>query len=108
MTRDRPTPAPGSVDLSVRRMEQLIARLLQAGVLASGVLLVAGAALGAAAPAAGTRLLTAGLLVLIATPVLRVAVSVAVFARQGDRTFVLVTGGVLALLVLSFLLGKAG
>ena len=49
-----------------------------------------------------------GLLLLIATPVLRVAVSVCVFAAQRDRAFTAITSLVLLLLVISFLLGKAG
>ncbi len=56
----------------------------------------------------GRALVMAGLLVLIATPVLRVAVSVLAFVYQRDRTFVVITSLVLALLVASFVLGKAG
>jgi uncharacterized membrane protein len=51
---------------------------------------------------------TVGLLVLVATPVLRVAASIGLFALQRDRAFVAVTSLVLALLVTSFVLGKAG
>lgn len=56
----------------------------------------------------GRALVMAGLLLLIATPVLRVAVSVLAFVYQRDRTFVIITAVVLALLVASFVLGKAG
>ena len=49
-----------------------------------------------------------GLLLLIVTPVLRVAVSVGVFAAQRDRAFTVITSVVLLLLIISFLLGKAG
>jgi uncharacterized membrane protein len=56
----------------------------------------------------GQALVTAGLLVLIATPVARVALSIAVFARQRDRVFVAATTVVLGLLLLSFVLGRAG
>ena len=49
-----------------------------------------------------------GLLLLIATPVARVAVSIVLFARERDYTFVLITSTVLALLILSFVLGAAG
>jgi uncharacterized membrane protein len=56
----------------------------------------------------GTPLVVAGLLLLIATPVLRVAVSMALFAGQRDRTFVAITLAVLVLLLLSFVLGRAG
>ena len=50
----------------------------------------------------------AGLILLIATPVARVAVSVLVFVVERDGAFVLITLFVLILLLLSFLLGKAG
>jgi uncharacterized membrane protein len=55
----------------------------------------------------GPALVMLGLLVLIATPVLRVAVSIVGFARQRDRTFVVITTVVLALLMVSFTLGRA-
>jgi uncharacterized membrane protein len=49
-----------------------------------------------------------GLLVLIATPVMRVALSVVTFWLEKDRAFVIITASVLSLLILSLLLGKAG
>ena len=52
--------------------------------------------------------IVAGLVLLIATPVIRVAVSLVAFTRERDRTFVAITATVLFLLLLSFLLGKAG
>lgn len=58
--------------------------------------------------ARGQAVVTVGLLVLVATPVLRVAASIGLFALQRDRAFVAVTSLVLALLVTSFVLGKAG
>jgi uncharacterized membrane protein len=42
-----------------------------------------------------------GLLLLIATPIARVALSLLAFAKQHDRTYMLVTGIVLALLLYS-------
>jgi uncharacterized membrane protein len=56
----------------------------------------------------GQAVIVAGLLLLIATPVTRVAVSLVAFARERDRAFVGITATVLFLLLLSFLLGKAG
>ena len=55
----------------------------------------------------GEAVIMAGLLLLIATPVMRVAVSIVAFLIERDRTFVIVTSFVLAMLILSFLLGKA-
>jgi uncharacterized membrane protein len=56
----------------------------------------------------GRAIVTFGLLLLVATPVLRVAVSVLAFVYQRDRTFVVITSVVLLLLLTSFMLGKAG
>jgi uncharacterized membrane protein len=56
----------------------------------------------------GQALVMLGLLVLMATPVLRVAVSLVSFLRSRDRAFTLLTSAVLVLLLLSLFLGKAG
>ena len=55
----------------------------------------------------GQAIVMLGLLVLMATPVLRVAVSLVSFLRSRDRAFALLTSAVLFLL-LSLFLGKAG
>jgi uncharacterized membrane protein len=55
----------------------------------------------------GQAIVVLGLLILIATPVLRVAVSILVFLEQRDRTYVAITVTVLTLLILSFFLGGA-
>jgi uncharacterized membrane protein len=54
-----------------------------------------------AAALSGRGLIQLGLLVLMATPVARVALSLAVFSLQRDRIYVAVTLVVLALLLLS-------
>jgi len=56
----------------------------------------------------GQAIVVVGLLLLIATPVMRVAVSIFAFMYEGDRTYVLITSVVLALLMLSFALGRGG
>jgi uncharacterized membrane protein len=56
----------------------------------------------------GSAIVLAGLFLLIATPVMRVAVSIIAFAIERDWIFVVVTSTVLGLLMLSFLLGRAG
>lgn len=53
----------------------------------------------------GIAWMTVGLLVLIATPVMRVAISALLFARMGDRIFVGITLFVLTMLIVSFFLG---
>jgi uncharacterized membrane protein len=54
----------------------------------------------------GQAIVTVGLLLLIATPVIRVAVSIFAFIYQHDRTYTVITLVVLCLLLLSFVLGK--
>jgi uncharacterized membrane protein len=49
-----------------------------------------------------------GLMVLIATPVSRIAISVVAFALEKDWRYVAITSAVLLILIISFLLGKAG
>ena len=56
----------------------------------------------------GQSFVMLGLLVLIATPVARVAASVLVFIAERDRLYVLMTSIVLILLIASFFLGAAG
>ncbi len=53
-------------------------------------------------------IITLGLLILVATPVLRVAVSVVAFEMEHDRKYTIITVIVLAILITSFLLGKGG
>jgi len=54
----------------------------------------------------GQAVVAVGLLMLIVTPIMRVAVSIIGFALQRDRAFVLITSAVLAILIVSFALGK--
>lgn len=56
----------------------------------------------------GAAVIVAGLLLLISTPVIRVLVSVFAFALEKDRAYVVITLVVFLLLLLSFVLGKAG
>lgn len=56
----------------------------------------------------GQAIVMAGLLVLIATPICRVAILIVAFLYRGDRLFALLAAIVLCLLLLSFVLGKAG
>ena len=56
----------------------------------------------------GEAIIMLGLLLLIATPVMRVAVSIFAFLFEHDPVFVAVTTFVLAMLILSFVLGNAG
>ena len=53
----------------------------------------------------GQALIIAGLLLLIATPIARVAISIVAFASERDWTYVAITGAVFILLILSLMAG---
>ena len=82
------------------RTEVTLGRVLTIGTRASTACLAAGLMLTFFIPEARVTavLLTAGIVVLMATPVTRVIVSVVAFTRQRDWLFVLYTFIVLALL----------
>ena len=54
----------------------------------------------------GQAIISLGVLLLIATPVARVALSIIVFAIERDRLYVAITAAVLTLLLISFALGS--
>jgi uncharacterized membrane protein len=107
-------------------IERMVSRVLGIGIGAAVVLMVAGLVLGLASgegmpdhtasladlpgglgegdPAAYVSL---GLLVLVATPFVRVGGSVVAFARERDRRYTLATAVVLAVMCLGVVLGKA-
>ena len=120
-----PRSAPSSND---EKLEQVLGNLLRAGVMVSGVVVLAGGVLyllrhGSAVPhyrvfsgepsdlrhvrgivsdalaLQGRGLIQLGLLLLVATPVARVLFSLVGFALQRDRTYVVVTLIVLAVLI---------
>lgn len=122
--------------LSDHEVEQLVGRLLQIGVLLSAIVVIIGGVLLLAqhggdhavySPFRGEpeylrslggifkgafaydslAIVQLGLLLLIATPVLRVAFTLVAFAIQRDRTYVLITLIVLAVLMYGLLFGKA-
>jgi uncharacterized membrane protein len=124
------------MDKAEQRMDEIIGRLLQAGVIwAAAFVLVGGAVYLArhSTPATnyevfqgepqelrtvsgifhealalrGRALIQLGLLILIATPIARVAFSVAAFLYQRDWKYVVVTLIVLGLLLYSLLGGHA-
>lgn len=85
------------------RLERIIGVVLSSGVTASSICLAAGLALsvlGAAVPVA-TWLLQAGIIVLLATPAARVAVSIVQYASERDWIFTTLTAIVLVELMVS-------
>jgi uncharacterized membrane protein len=118
----RPAQPPQTAQIFV---ERLVERLLSVAIGVSVSLMLLGVALGLAAgdglpdavlgvsglPEALMRwepaaYLSLGLLVLMATPFIRVAGALVVFAMERDRRYVLVTAAVLAVMCLSVLLGQ--
>ena len=85
-------------------LEALLGRLMLAGVICSASSLLIGLArfLGGAGPRATAIALAFGLVVLMATPVMRVAVSVVESLRTGDWFFISTTIAVMVLLGLTF------
>lgn len=106
------------------RMEQTIGNLLRVGVLLAAAVVFAGGGWFLAASGRGTShfehfnprihgmrsigslplaegIILAGLMILIATPVARVAFSLVAFAREGDRLYVGLTAIVLLILLYS-------
>jgi uncharacterized membrane protein len=107
-------------------IERVVSRVLRVGIAAAVVLMLSGLVLGVAkgedvprhvVPLAdlasgltsldSAAWLSAGLLVLVGTPFVRVGGSVIAFAVERDRRYVLVTAVVLAIMCLGVLLGKA-
>ena len=56
----------------------------------------------------GQAIVTAGLLVLIAIPVARVALSIVLFIIERDRLYAAITATVFFVLLISFVIGRAG
>jgi uncharacterized membrane protein len=77
---------------------------LKIGAYTAFALIVAGLILQLAVPW-GTKVTAAGLLVLLATPALRIIVACLQFLRERDFKYALVSFGVLAIVVLAYVLG---
>jgi len=121
--------------LTEHQVEVTIGNLLRAGVIAAGITVFIGGILylirhGAQIPEyrvfrgeqvdirgvggilknvlslKGRSIIQMGLLILIATPIARVAFSVYAFAREGDRIYIVVTLIVLSILIYSLLGGR--
>ncbi len=84
--------------------DRALSLTLKAGAYTAFALIVAGLLLQWATPW-GIKVATAGLLVLLATPVLRIVVACIQFFRQHDFKYALVSLGVLSIVVLAYFLG---
>jgi uncharacterized membrane protein len=90
-------------DESLDRLERNLGRLLQAGVFSAAACLAIGlvAWMTAGPSAAATMALTIGLVILMATPILRVVVSLVAYVRMRDWFFVITTITVFVLLAVT-------
>ena len=88
------------------RLERWLGRALTVGIAISTLLLGIGLvlSLAGATPEASSLLLRLGLITLMATPVARVTVSVFEYGAQRDWMFLVLTGTVLTMLVMSLLI----
>lgn len=87
-------------DESLARLETRLGRLLVAGLAAAAASLAAGLVLFFVRPgsASADSVLAVGLMILMATPILRVVVSVVEYVRMRDWFFVAITLSVLGVL----------
>ncbi len=90
-------------DEAVSRLETHLGRLLLAGVLSASVCLGVGLAMWmiAGPSTLATAIMTAGLMILMATPILRVIVSLVEWIRMRDWFFVVTTIVVLGVLLVT-------
>jgi len=84
--------------------DRVLSLTLKFGAYTAFALIVAGLLLQLAVPW-GAKVAAAGLLVLLATPVLRIVVACLQFLREHDFKYALVSFGVLAIVVLAYVLG---
>lgn len=90
-------------------IELVLARLLRIGSLVAAALLGAGICLMAIGLTGfAPKLITAGLLFLLSTPVLRVFAAAVIFVRERDWYFALFSAVVLCSLALGIFLGSVG
>ena len=99
MSLDETLAAP--VRDPLQRLERLLGRVLVTGVVLSASILAAGIVLTLARWPVAPLLLRAGLIVLMATPILRVVVSVAEYLRLRDCFFAATALAVLLVLLTS-------
>lgn len=81
------------------QLEIMIGRVLRLGVVTSTACLTIGLGLALVQPQSSPVLLNVGILLLIATPAARVAMSIVEYAIARDRTFLILTSIVLLELV---------
>jgi len=100
--RDQRARAPSAGETLDARMPNLIGRILQVGVAVAAAVTVIGFALLLSGQGGGV-VIQLGVLILVATPVVRVAFTVIWFARERDHLYTGMALFVLAVLALGLL-----
>ena len=88
-------------DEGLSRLEHQLSRLLRIGVLLSGACLAAGLIMHFAGVSAGETAMRAGLILLMAIPVTRIAASFVDAVRRADRLLAFATAFVLVVMALT-------
>lgn len=93
----------------VERVELAVARLLRLGTAIATLLMASGLAilLLRLPTSYGPTLITAGLIALVSTPLLRVAAALTIYLKVGDLTYAVISLTVLAVVFAGILLGQA-
>lgn len=91
----------------LEQTELFLGHFLRWGVLTSAAILVAGLVAGYIAPDWSASVTRAGIVLLIALPIARVAVTLVIFFIQRDFIYVGITAFVLTVLLLGLTLGRA-
>ena len=84
--------------------DHVLALTLKAGAYTAFAMILAGIVLQYWT-AIGSKITYAGLIVLLATPVLRILVAAVQFMRERDLKYVLISVGVLGIMILAYVLG---
>ena len=87
--------------------DRLAGRMLLGGVLLAAACLLTGLVMWMIAPPAGRALMDGGLIVLMATPVLRVVLSIVEYWRARDWPFVAAAAAVLAILLATVIYSRS-
>jgi uncharacterized membrane protein len=86
-------------------IDRMLSHTLKLGAYTALALVLAGLILQHFVAAWGSKVAAAGLLVLLATPALRIVVACIQFLHERDFKYALVSFGVLAIVVLAYVLG---
>jgi uncharacterized membrane protein len=90
-------------EIRLRRLEAILTALLRYGAMFASAWIAIGLLLGDSA--VGGRCLAGGIVMLIALPVLRVAIMTVMFAFERDYRFALISAAVLSIIAVGFALG---